>query len=90
LANVRAGLRSSLVTKNKRTSHGRPLPLPIPEKSIGEAVFFSPQSVRQAKAKLKQQEQEKHQEELQKAETKKFKADTKLLKRSLLRRLLRR
>jgi hypothetical protein len=77
------GLRSSLATKNKRTSHGKALPLPISEKSTGGAIFFSPRSVRQAKAKLKQQEQEEHQEELQKAETKKLKADTKLLKEKL-------
>lgn len=49
------------------------------EKSIGGATFFSPRSVRRAKAKLKQTEQEKHQAEVQKADKKKLKADTKLL-----------
>jgi hypothetical protein len=78
-------LRASLATKNKRTSHGKALPLPMEEKSIGGATFFSPRSVRRAKAKLKQMEPEKkeHQAEVQKADKKKLKADTKLIEEKL-------
>ena len=77
------GLRASLTTKNKRKSHGKALPLPIPSRITGGALFLSPRTIRQAKADLKQKEEEEHQKELQKAETKKLKHDTKLLKEKL-------
>jgi len=77
------GLRASLATKNKRKSHGKALPLPVPDRTTGGAVFYSPRSVRQAKALLAEREAEEHQKELQKAETKKLRADTKLLNEKL-------
>lgn len=72
------GLRASLATKNKRMRYGKPLLLPVSNRTTGGAIFYSPRTVRQAKATLATKEAEKHQKELDKAESKKQRQEKKL------------
>jgi hypothetical protein len=77
------GLQASLNTKNKRKRHGKALPLPVLNRHTGGAIFYSPRSVRQARATLATREAVQHQEKLDKAETKRLKEAKKLLDQKL-------
>ncbi|OAK94626.1 hypothetical protein IQ06DRAFT_187214, partial [Phaeosphaeriaceae sp. SRC1lsM3a] len=74
------GLRASLATKNKRKGHGKPLPLPVKNRTTGGAIFYSPRSVRVAKQNLAIKEAEEHQNELEKIDKKEVRRQNKLVK----------
>jgi hypothetical protein len=60
------GLLTSLDTKNKRTAHGRHLPLGGKKKRPTDAVFWSPRKLKEAKAEQARKDREEEDEKLQK------------------------
>jgi hypothetical protein len=68
------GLLASLDTKNKRKKNGRGLPLKGKRKFDGEAAFYSPRSLKKARAKQAAKDEAEAAEQLKKVEIKKLRA----------------
>ncbi|KAF2828059.1 hypothetical protein CC86DRAFT_438948 [Ophiobolus disseminans] len=74
------GLKEALVVKKKHKKVGKPLDLQQREEYHSGANFWSPQKIREARAREAVKAQEEHQEMLAKANRKELKAAAKLYK----------
>jgi hypothetical protein len=78
------GLKEALVTKKRRSTRRKALPLEEPQEYHGGAVFWSPSKVQKAQENLHQQEAQEEQLQLQKSEA----ADARKASQQLKARLL--
>ncbi|KAF2822600.1 hypothetical protein CC86DRAFT_300816 [Ophiobolus disseminans] len=74
------GLKEALIVKKRHRKVGKPLDLQQREEYHGGAMFWSPQKVREARAREAVKEQEQHQEMLAKANRKELRLAAKLYK----------